>query len=66
LSSEINSSISGENKALRIVGLDKSYKRYPWVSGGDVRALKNFFFSAEQGSIVAILGHNGGKILQES
>lgn len=60
LKAEIDSAMNEGEQCMRIVGLDKTYRRYPWVSGGDVRALKNFFFSAQRGSIVAILGHNGG------
>lgn len=48
-------------QGLRIVGLSKTYTKYPWgiESNDDVHALKDIFFELEQGELLALLGHNG-------
>jgi ABC-type multidrug transport system ATPase subunit len=58
---EVEASQSREDLALKIVGLSKSYRKFMcWNSVGDVKALQNFYFSGKHGSIIALLGHNGG------
>lgn len=46
---------------LRLVGLTKTYRKYPFgiESMDDVHALKEVFFEVERGELLALLGHNG-------
>ena len=46
---------------LRILGLSKTYNKYPfgWRSSSDLRALKGVYLEAQDGELLAILGHNG-------
>jgi ABC-type multidrug transport system ATPase subunit len=46
---------------LRIIGLTKSYRKYPFgcKSSSDVRALKGVYLEAKDGELLSILGHNG-------
>lgn len=46
---------------LRIVGLSKTYYKYPFsiASKDDVHALKDIYFEVDSGECLALLGHNG-------
>eukprot|EP01016_Furgasonia_blochmanni_P001456 TRINITY_DN10565_c0_g1_i1.p1 TRINITY_DN10565_c0_g1~~TRINITY_DN10565_c0_g1_i1.p1 ORF type:complete len:454 (+),score=146.91 TRINITY_DN10565_c0_g1_i1:59-1363(+) len=50
-----------EAVGMRILGLGKSYTRYPFgiKSRNDVHALKEVFLESEEGELLSILGHNG-------
>lgn len=53
--------ISSFADGLRIVGLSKTYYKYPFgiPSSGDVHALKDVYLEVNSGELLALLGHNG-------
>jgi len=46
---------------LRIIGLTKVYRKYPFgcKSSSDLRALKGVYLEAKEGELLSLLGHNG-------
>jgi len=47
------------NAVVRVVGLEKTYKKHLWSSKSDMQAVGGVSFTVEKGEIFCLLGHNG-------